>query len=78
MEYDDTLAITKHKGGFWLYDTTRGMNLAMREPTESDAFFKSLKYYQKRLLKVEAELSELKSKVYDFVDLINPPEPEEY
>ena len=77
MELDETLSITECKDGFWLFDKTRGMNLAMRAKTKDEAFFKALKYYQKRLLKVEADLKDINSKVDNFVLLVRPEEEED-
>jgi hypothetical protein len=34
----DSLQISEHPDGFWLYDSTRGMNLAMRYKTRDRAF----------------------------------------
>lgn len=53
--------------GFWLYDKTRGMNLAMRAKTERDAFVEALEYYQERLTEVEAKHRFLKVQVDAFV-----------
>ena len=53
--------------GFWLYDETRRMNLAMRAKTERDAFVEALHYYQKRLTEVEQAHRELTQKVDAFV-----------
>ncbi len=53
--------------GFWLYDDTRGMNLAMRAKTERDAFVEALEYYQKRLTEVERSYTSLKGQVDSFV-----------
>lgn len=72
MKYDDTLSLTELKDGFWLYDTTRGMNLAMKKKTKEEAFFKALKYYQERLLKIEAELKTLTGKVDNFILSVSP------
>lgn len=55
--------------GFWLYDDTRGMNLAMRAKSEQDAFIDALEYYQERLTLVENEYNDLKAKVDAFVGL---------
>ena len=77
MKYDDTLSVTECKSGFWLYDTTRGMNLSMRAESKDVAFFEALKYYQKRLLMVESELKELKEKVGDFVISVCPEDQED-
>lgn len=63
VKHDDTLKLSECSDGYWLYDTTRGMNLAMRAPTPEKAFFESLKYYQKRLLEVEKAHKDLKGKV---------------
>ena len=40
--------------GFWLWDETQGMNLAMRSETERVALIDAIKYYQNRLIEVEA------------------------
>ncbi len=55
---NDTITLSKVVGKeeYWLYDTTRGMNLSMRAKTEQAAFIEALMYYQKRLSKVEGEL----------------------
>lgn len=62
-----TLALTECTDGFWLYDETRGMNLAMRAKTAEDAFVEALEYYQKRLQQVESEYKALNTKVQAFV-----------
>ena len=66
--FDETLAITECKDGFWLYDKTRGMNLSMRAKSKDDAFFEALKYYQRRLLEVEGSLRDLSLRINNFVD----------
>lgn len=53
--------------GYWLYDHTRSMNLAIRSETEQSAFLQALEYYQKRLMDVEGKLNTLQSKVDKFV-----------
>jgi hypothetical protein len=53
--------------GYWLYDKTRGMNLAMRAETPTEAFVEALHYYQERLTLRELELALLQSKVDAFV-----------
>ena len=67
-DYSKTLCMSECKDGFWLHDTTRGMNLAMRAKSETEAFVDALEYYQDRLLTVEAEYKELKTKVTNFVE----------
>lgn len=55
------------KHGFWIYDETRGMNLAMRAKTRDAAFIEVIDYYQRRLLKVESDLRDLNQKVESFL-----------
>lgn len=64
---NETITLSECPDGFWLYDYTRGMNLAMRAKTVQDAFVEALLYYQKRLKHVENELKELKTLVDNFV-----------
>ena len=72
LDLSETLSLCEYKTGgykgFWLYDKTRGMNLAMRAETSTDAFVAALEYYQKRLTSVEREHKDLKEKVDVFVD----------
>ena len=67
----DTLSLCEYKtggnAGFWLYDDTRGMNLAMCAKSERDAFVKALGYYQTRLADVEREHKKLRAQVDSFV-----------
>jgi hypothetical protein len=70
----DTLALTLCTDGYWLYDTTRSMNLSMRAKTERDALVEALTYYQRRLGEVEAEHTALDAKVTAFVDQFKEPE----
>lgn len=67
----ETLALSECKDGFWLYDETRGMNLAMRCDTERAAFIEVIEYYQNRLKEVEAELQSISTKVNRFVSEFN-------
>jgi hypothetical protein len=60
--------------GWWLWDETRGMNLAMRAKTEQDAFVEALEYYQERLLKVEQEHKDLRKAVEAFVEQVTEQE----
>lgn len=61
------LAITECTDGFWLYDETRGMNLAMRAKTEQAAFVEAITYYQRRLSEVESAHRCLTQRVEAFV-----------
>jgi len=56
------------KGKYWMYDHTRGMNLAMRSETERDAFIEALSYYHRRLPEVEKTLGTLSKQVESFVE----------
>ena len=61
------LAISECNDGFWLYDETRGMNLAMRAATEQAAFVEALTYYQGRLSDLESAHKCLNKRVQEFV-----------
>lgn len=62
-----SLSISHCTDGYWLYDETRGMNLAMREKTAEAAYIQALEYYQERLKEVEEDYKSLKAKVDHFV-----------
>jgi len=66
-----TLHLSECRDGFWLYDDTRGMNLAMRAKTKDEALVDALDYYQSRLKEVETEYKLLKDKVDSFVNQFN-------
>jgi len=72
-ELSDTLtiseyyAIGEHSRGFWLYDKTRGMNLAIGAKTREAALVKAITYYQKRLNSVEINYKSLCEKVDSFI-----------
>jgi len=74
IKLSDTLSLCEYQNprngafGFWLWDSTRGMNLSMKAKTEREAFVEALTYYQKRLLHVEHEYSTLNKKVVTFVE----------
>ena len=74
-ELSDTLTLCEYSSGgskgFWLWDDTRKMNLAMRAKTEQVALLDVIDYYQKRLLTVENELSALRTKVDSFLEQFN-------
>lgn len=60
-------AMSEYKEGYWLYDDTRGMNLAIGAPTKEAAYLGALAYYQKRLTEVETMYKALKAQVAAFV-----------
>lgn len=63
----ETFTITHCRDGYWLYDTTRGMNLSMRAESVEAAFTEALLYFQRRLHTVEQQHRSLKVKVEEFV-----------
>lgn len=63
----DTLNICECHDGFWLYDETRGMNLAMRAKSRDEAFTEALTYYQERLKELEEKHGDLVRKVNSFI-----------
>lgn len=66
-----TISIAECSDGFWLYDSTRGMNLSMRAKTRDSAFIEALEYYQHHLNMVENDYEEMKDKVDKFVSLFS-------
>ena len=54
--------------GWWLYDKSRGMNLAMRAPSRELALIEALEYYQDRLIDVERRNKILLEKVKAFIN----------
>lgn len=66
-ELSETLTLSDCRDGFWLYDTTRGMNLAKRAKNPTAAFVEALTYYQRRLQEVEHEHKMLRTKVEGFI-----------
>ena len=65
----DSVAITKCSDGWWLYDETRGMNLAMRAKSRDSALIDAITYYQRRLDELETEHRCLACRVDAFVSL---------
>lgn len=63
----DKINLTECTDGFWLYDETRGMNLAMGAKSEREAFVEALEYYQDRLKQVESAHNCLTKRVNEFV-----------
>ena len=59
---------SEHRGEYWLWDETRGMNLSMGANSPQDAYVEALTYYQKRLSDVEKSYKDLKNRVDNFVN----------
>lgn len=72
----DTIKLSQQTDGYWLWDETRGMNLAMYAKTPEAAFVKALEYYQNRLLTVESKYNSLQTKVDQFVSQFTEDEEE--
>jgi hypothetical protein len=53
--------------GWWLYDETFGMNLAMRAKTKEGALVEALLFYQKYYIREKNSLSDLQQKVNSFL-----------
>jgi len=66
-QLSETLTLSECTDGYWLYDTTRGMNLAMRAKTADAAYLETIEYYQRRLIEVETNLKTLEGKVDSFL-----------
>jgi hypothetical protein len=64
----ETIELTKGKTGFWLWDETRQMNLAMHTKTEQEAFIETIEFYQERLTEIETKYYKLKNQVDCFVN----------
>lgn len=77
-ELSPTLSISECTDGFWLYDDTRGMNLAMREKTEEAAYIEALEYYQERLKEVENNYNNLKARVDHFISQVADDDDDHY
>ena len=62
-----SVAITECADGWWLYDKTQGMNLAMRAESRDQALMQAIGYYQRRLSEVETAHRCLSGRVDAFV-----------
>ncbi len=63
----ETVAVIECTDGWWLYDKTQGMNLAMQAESRDAAFMKAIAYYQRRLSEVETAHRCLAGRVDAFV-----------
>lgn len=74
IKFDETLTLSECSDGFWVYDSSRGMNLSMKCSSSEIALFEAIKYYQKRLLYIEKKYNNLEDKVYMFLNSGNDSE----
>jgi hypothetical protein len=68
IKLSETITINEYTDGVYLWDKTRGMNVAMYAKTHQDALVQALTYYQRRLKEVEGAYSDMKTKVDTFVN----------
>lgn len=64
---NDNFSLSECSDGFYLYDYTLQMNIAMYAKSEQEAYQKALHYYQKRLKEVTKDYKALDEKVQAFV-----------
>jgi endo-beta-N-acetylglucosaminidase D len=69
-----TLVLTQGHDGWWLYDETQGMNLAMRAPSREAALLYALEYHQERNIRYANQHAALKQKVLAFASQLHPDE----
>lgn len=63
-----TLTLSECHDGFWLYDKTQAMNLAIKAKSSTEAFVQALTYYQDRFSEVSIKHRDLRAKVEAFVE----------
>lgn len=63
IRINDETNIVECTDGFWLYDKSRGMNLAMRAKSETAALIDALEYYQRRYKELESAHKDLTSRL---------------
>lgn len=73
-----TLSLSECSDGFWLWDETRQMNLAMKSKSPESALVEAITYYQRRLKEVESDYKSLKAKVESFIGEVASDEDDEY
>jgi hypothetical protein len=69
-----TLTLTNCWDGWWLYDETQGMNLAMRAPSREAALLYALQYHRERHIKYANQHAALSQKVLAFTSQFHPDE----
>lgn len=76
--YGETLSLSdRERQGFWLYDTTRKMNLAIRAKSKDEAFVEALLYYQRLVVQLTAGLSSAEEKVQKILEVLGAEEIDE-
>jgi len=64
---NDNFSLSEVSDGFYLYDYSLRMNVAMYAKSETEAYQKALEYYQRRLKEVTKDYKVLYEKVQTFV-----------
>jgi hypothetical protein len=83
VKLTDTLSLSEchptadYRGKYWLWDETRGLNLAMGAETAQDSLVQAITYYQKRLKEIETCYWSLQKEVDTFVCRVARKEDEE-
>ena len=67
----ETLTLIQWSDGYWIYDKTLCMHIAVKAPTAQAAATTAFAYYQRRLQQSEDKLNDLKSKVDFFVSTVH-------
>lgn len=73
-ELSRSLTLSQCTDGYWLYDKTRGMNLALRSDSPEAAMLAAIEYYQRRLSTVEGDYKQLAEKVDVFIESLRDDE----
>lgn len=67
LKLSDSITLTECSDGWWLWDQTRKMNLAMKAASKEAALLSALDYYQDRFNRLDAQHKDLKLKVENFI-----------
>lgn len=70
VKLNATLTLSECKDGFWLYDETQKMNLAIRVKTEREAFIEAIEYYQTYLKEYKDKYFTLSGQIKNFLDQV--------
>lgn len=55
--------LSHHRDGWWLWDSTVSMNLAIRAPSRDAAIDEAIAFYQRRLAELKAKNNDLSAKL---------------
>jgi len=80
----DTLSLSEYKDpkngsfGFWLWDETVGMNLAMQARTREEAVLQALVYHQKARKRALEQRNELQAAIDGFLGSLRDIDPDQF